>query len=118
MKNTTIMNKTIILSLILILFISCEKKEAPKFTTSSSEIEIIKTLLTDYEQGNWTNWATHYAEGARIRHNTVDPITTEELQKNLSVVIKNLSEYKFSQEEKEIFIEMIVDDNGDNWVYF
>ena len=116
--NTTIMNKTIILGLALTLLISCEKKEAARFTTNSSEIEIIKALLTDYEEGNWTNWASHYAEGARIRHNTVKPMTSEELQKNLSVVIKNLSDYKFSQKEKEIFIEMIVDDKGENWVYF
>ena len=116
--DTTIMKKTIILSLTLILFLSCEKKETSRFTTTSSEIEIIKALLTDYEEGNWTNWASHYAEGARIRHNTVEPITTEELQKNLSVVIDNLSDYRFSQKEKEIFIEMIVDDKGDNWVYF
>ena len=116
--DTIIMKKTIILSLTLILFISCEKKVAPRFMTNSSDIEIIKSLLTDYEEGNWTNWATHYAEGARIRHNTVDPITSDELQKNLSGVIKSLSDYKFSQKENEIFIEMVIDDKGDNWVYF
>jgi hypothetical protein len=112
------MKKLILLGLTIILFASCEKKKTPQFMTSSPEINVLKLLLKDYEEGNWTNWAGHYADGARIRHNTIEPITTEELQKNFIVVINNLSDYKFSQKENEIFFEMIVDDKGDNWVYF
>ena len=86
--------------------------------TSSPEIDALKSLIKDYEEGNWTNWATHYSENAEIYHNTVEPISSEELQKNLTVVIDNLSNYNFSHKEEEIFFENIIDDKGDSWVYF
>ena len=112
------MKKLIILGLAIILFASCEKKETPRFMTSSPEIDVLKSLIKDYEEGNWTNWATHYASNAEIYHNVLVPISSAELQKNLTTVINNLSGYNFSHKEEEIFFENIIDDQGDNWVYF
>jgi len=112
------MNKLIILGLTIILFASCEKKEAPRFMTSSPEIDVLKSLIKDYEEGNWKAWAKHYATNAEIYHNTAEPVSSGELQKNLTMVIDNLSKYNFSHNEEEIFFENIMDDKGDNWVYF
>ena len=86
--------------------------------TASPEIDVLKSLIKDSEEGNCTNWATHYGANAEIYHNTIEPIGSEELQKNLMVVINNLSNYHFSHKEDEIFFENIIDDKGDNWVYF
>ncbi len=112
------MKKLILLGLTIILLVNCEKKEAPRFMTSSPEIDVLKSLIKDYEEGNWTNWATHYAANAEIYHNTAEPINSGELQKNLTVVIDNLSNYHFSHKEEEIFFENIIDDKGESWVYF
>jgi hypothetical protein len=111
------MKKLIILGLAIILF-ACEKKEAPRFMTSSPDIDVLKSLIKDYEEGNWATWATHYAPNAEIYQNSLEPISSGELQNNLTAVINNLSSYKFSHKEGEIFFENIIDDKGDNWVYF
>jgi hypothetical protein len=107
------MKKLILLGLTIILF-ACEKKEAPRFMTSSPEIDVLKSLIRDYEEGNWTNWAKHYDPNAEIYHNTVVPINSGALQKNLLAVIENLTSVHFSHKEEEIFFENIIDDNGDN----
>lgn len=112
------MKKLILLGLTLALFISCQEKHQVRFKTSSSEIDEIKALLKDYEDGNWTNWATHYADDAKIFVNTLESVSTEQMNKYLTETISNLASYGFSHEDDEIFYENIIDDKGDNWVYF
>ena len=112
------MRKLILLGLTIVLLVSCEKNEKPRFMTSSPEIDVLKSLIKDYEEGNWTNWTTHYATNTEIYHNVLGPISSAELQKNLTNVIDNLANYHFSHKEDEIFFENIIDDDGDNWVYF
>lgn len=112
------MKKLILLGLTIVLFISCQEKQPIRYTTSSSEIDEIKTLLKDYEDGNWANWATHYSDNAKAFHNILEGISPEQLQKGFKETINSLSSYGISHEDDEIFFENIIDDKGDNWVYF
>jgi hypothetical protein len=112
------MKKFILVGLALVLLISCQEKQPVRFKTSSSEIDEIKALIKDYEDGNWTNWVTHYADSAKIFVNTLEGVSREQMNKYLTETISNLSSYGFSHEDEEIFYENIIDDKGNNWVYF
>lgn len=110
------MKKLILLGLTLILFTACQKKEPVRWTATSPEIDVAKALVKDYQVANWESWMSHYADTAKTYHNTIVPATPKELQEALHNVIKRLASYHFSDED--IFYEMIIDDEGDKWVYF
>ena len=101
--------------LLLVLNISCEQKP-DRWTTTSPEIDITKVLIKDYEDANWSAWMEHYADTAKIHHNSVDAISPQQLKQSFEKSTANFSIYKFS--EKDVFIEMIIDDKMDKWVYF
>lgn len=110
------MKKLILLGLTLILFTACQKNEPIRYTATSPEINVAKAVVKDYQDGNWESWMTHYADTAKAFHNTIDPATPKELQEGLIGTVERLSDYGFS--DKDIFYEMIIDDQGDKWVYF
>ena len=110
------MKKLIFLGLVVVLTMSCQNSE-PRFFTSSPEIDDTKALVSDYENGNWENWVTHYSDTAKIYHNTWENGTSPaETQENLKEILSNVSKYKF--DEENVFYEMIIDDNGKTWVNF
>lgn len=110
------MKKIFLLGLVAIFFTSCQNSGPPRYVTNSPEIDVTKALVKDYENGNWENWGTHYADTAKVFHNSLEGITAQELQEGLKNTLKSMSSYRFN--EKEMFIEMIFDDKGDTWVYF
>ena len=109
------MKKLILLGLAVVFFTSCQNNEPTRYTSTSPEIDVINALVKDYESGNWENWGTHYADTAKIFHNALEGITSQELQEQLKNTLQYMSSYGFN--EKEMFIEMIIDDKGDKWVY-
>ena len=109
------MKKLLLLGLILVLTLSCQNAEQ-RYFTSSPEIDSLKELVSYYENGNWEKWMTHYADTAKIYHNTTDGVSASETQQSLKEILSNVSSYKF--DEKPIFYEMIIDDEGEKWVYF
>jgi len=110
------MKKLLLMGLTLILFTACQKKETIRYTSTSPEIDVVKALVRDYQDGNWEGWMTHYADTAKAFHNTIVPATAKDLQEGLKGTLERLSAYGFS--DKDIFYEMIIDDKGDKWVYF
>ena len=110
------MKKLILLGLAVVFFTSCQNSEPQRYTSTSPEIDVIKTLVTDYESGNWGNWGNHYADTSKIFHNTLEGISSQELQEQLKNTLQYMSSYGFN--DKEMYIEMIIDDKGDKWVYF
>jgi len=110
------MKKLILLGFAVILFTSCQNNGPQRYTSTSPEIDVTKALVKDYESGNWENWKTHYADTAKIFHNTLEGVSSKELQESLKNTLQYMSSYRFN--EKEMFIEMIIDDKGDKWVYF
>ena len=110
------MKKLILLGLVIVFFTSCQNNEPPRYTSTSPEIDVTKVLVKDYESGNWEKWETHYADTVKVFHNTLEGITSQELQESLKNTLQYMSSYGFNK--KEMFIEMIIDDKGDKWVYF
>jgi len=110
------MKKLMILGLILVIGLSCENKE-PRFTTTSPEIDSVKAIIDDYENGNWDEWMTLYADTAKIYHNTwKTSATSKETQESFKEILANCSSYEF--DEEPIYYEMIIDDDGKKWVNF
>ncbi len=112
------MKKLFLLGLATVLFITCQKREPQRFFTASSEIDIVKALLTDYHAGDWDAWAGHYADTAKIYHNTLESATVKETIENLVNILSNVSTYKFDDGEDDRFYEMVITDENEKWVYF
>lgn len=111
-----IMKKLLIVPLALVIFISCEKK-AERYTQASAEIETFKAVIADYEAGNWEAWASHYADTAKIYHNTKDQfVASKEMATRFMEMNANLATYGFIKDEGDI--EMVVTDEGNTWVNF
>ena len=109
------MKKLLFLGLAIVLFTSCEEKKQQYFS-SSNEIDITKAHLKDYQEGNWKAWTAHYADTAKIYHNTVKPATVKESSENLLNILSNVSSYKF--DDKDLWYEMIIDEDNETWVNF
>jgi len=109
------MKKLILLGLVIVLFTSCEEKKQRYFETSA-EIDVTKALLKDYHAGDWKAWAGHYADTAKIYHNTVKGVTAAETIASLKQILSNTSSYKF--DDKNLWYEMVVDKDGETWVNF
>lgn len=109
------MKKLFFLGLCTLFFIGCQQGE-PKYTTKSSEIDVTKALIKDYNEGNWESWASHYADTAKIYHNTLKASTTAETLEGLNSLLVNTPVYGFT--DKDIFYEMVIDDDKERWVNF
>jgi len=108
----------ILLGITVILFTACQNKPE-RFTTSSPEIDEVKALIKDYHDGNWEAWKTHYADTAKIYHNTWKKAATlDETIANLKAILANTSSYGFDEGEGEIFYEMVINDYDQKWVLF
>jgi hypothetical protein len=109
----------ILLSLTVILFTACQNNKPERFTTTSPEIDVVKALVKDYHDGNWEAWLTHYADTAKIYHNTWKTAgTPKETIANLKVILANTSSYHFEEEDGNIFYEMVINDSDQKWVLF
>jgi len=109
------MKKLFVLGLAIVLFTSCQEKKQRYFDTSA-EIDVTKALLKDYHAGDWTAWAGHYADTAKIYHNNIKGATAEETIASLKQILANTSAYKF--DEKSLWYEMVIDKDGETWVNF
>jgi hypothetical protein len=117
------MKKLILLTLTVILFAACQSNAPKQYTKTSPEIDVVKALVKDYHDGNWEAWASHYADTAKIYHNTWKEdagATPQETADGLKAILANVSSYGFEKdEENELpWYEMVVNDNGNTWVSF
>ena len=101
--------------LVGMLFMSCGQSPR-RYASNSPEIDAVKALIKDYEEGNWEAWASHYADTARVYHNSSEPSSVSDIRDGLSGLLANVSSYGF--QEEEMFHEMIIDDDGEKWVNF
>ncbi len=108
--------KKLIVFFLMAVFITGCKQGPVRWTKTSPEIDVVKALVKDYQDGNWASWSSHYADTAKIYHNTIDAATAQQLQDALKSDITNYSSYGFS--DKDMYTEMIVDDDNNKWVYF
>ena len=112
------MKKLFLLGLAIVLFTACQEKGPERWTEASPEIDIAKVLVKDYEDGNWASWSSHYADTAKVHHNSIERITPQQLQNVLKSDITNYSSYGFSHEEDDIFYEQTINSKGNKWVNF
>ncbi|WP_373059291.1 nuclear transport factor 2 family protein [Zunongwangia sp. H14] len=116
------MKKLITLFLIM-AFISCnnnkkvdEEKEEQRYTQQSPEIEVMKSAIKDYEDGNWESFASHYAEDAAIYTNSEDSVSVSEIISARRDALKPFDTYRIRTSPDEY--EMVVTDKGETWVNF
>jgi len=112
------MKKLILLGLTVILFSACQEQEV-RFTTASTNIDVVKKLLSDYHAGDWDAWKTNYADTAKVFHNNWKTgVSPAETAKSLKEILSNTFSYHFDEGEDEIFYEQTIDDDGKTWVNF
>ena len=109
------MKRMILLTGVLILFIAC-KQGPERWTNQSPEIDVVKALIADYEAGDWDAWTGHYADTAKLYHNSTEAASVAETLEGLKGYLESTSKYGFSDED--IYYEMIIDDKNEKWVNF
>ena len=110
------MKKIVIALLVVGFFWACKEQGPARYTVTSAEIDQAKALLSEYEKGDWEAWMSHYADTAKVYHNSTTAVTAEEALDAHKGAIANVSAYSFPKDDQ--FTEMIIDDEGDKWVYF
>jgi hypothetical protein len=110
------MKKLLILCMVIGTFWACKEKAPVRYTVTSPEIDQVKTMISEYEKADWEAWMQHFADTAKVFHNSVNHVSVSEAQKVLKEGLANVSEYGFKKDDQ--FTEMIIDDLGDTWVYF
>ena len=109
------MKKMFLIGLAVSLFIACEQK-AERYSTSGPEIDLVKGLLADYEEGDWKSWKEKYADTAKVYYNQWDDsITPTQSMEGHKTNIALLSSYGFGD---NVIYEKIISDNGNTWVNF
>lgn len=102
---------------IFMLLISCQNKQPERFKTASTEIDLLKKGLKDYENADWEEWSKQYADSAKIFQNTWrEGASVEEIKMRHKELISNLKSYSFV--EKDLFMSQIIDHQGKTWVNF
>src|SRR5210317_1809890 len=98
------MKKLIILGLALALFSACQE-QPQRWTATSPEVDVTKALIKDYEEGNWESWISHYADSAKVYHNSTESVSSQQLGESFKQTLSDYSSYGFSDEE--VYYEMI-----------
>ena len=111
------MRRLIELSVLLLFIAACQPpaEQQVRFTTDSPEITKGKAIMDAYLSGDWETMRAGFADNAKIYHNSTSHVGPDENVENLQEGLSNVSSYELGD---EVFWEMVVDDNGDKWVYF
>ncbi|MBU3823097.1 nuclear transport factor 2 family protein [Flavobacteriaceae bacterium XHP0103] len=109
------MKKLILLGGFAILFIACQSKPQ-RYFENSTEIETLKSGIKLYEQQDWASWKANFADTAKIHHNSVKGLSTDETIQNFQDMLINFSSYGF--EDEGSFTEMVVDIDNETWVNY
>lgn len=110
------MKQLFLFSISIALFINCQDNNPQRSTTNSAEIDIIKTLVKNYEDSYWDNWSTHYSDTAKIYYNSSKFIPPKDIQEYFNRQNAQLAAYKFLK--NDVFYKMIIDDKQEKWIYF
>ncbi len=110
------MKKLILLGLAIILFAACQQQEKKRYFSESPEIEAIKANVTQYNNGDWEAWRTHFADTAKLYINSLKSISAADLENAQKELLSNFSSYGFQDEGT--FIEMVIDKDDETWVNY
>jgi ketosteroid isomerase-like protein len=111
------MKKITLIVCLLVCLTACQEKGADRYTQSSPEIETVKAAIAAYEAGDWEGYVSHYADTAKIYHNTKDnPISPQQSAETFKQSTSGYSSYSFLKDEGDM--EMVVTDEGETWVNY
>lgn len=99
---------------IIFFFGSCNQNK--QYTENSPEIDSYKKVVLDYEIRDWSDFATHYADSAKILIHVTDKdaINVTQLVASNKEDQKGFKNWKYTNKK---FL-MLTKDNGETWVYF
>lgn len=109
------MKKLLLLSLAIIAFVACQDKPQ-RYFEESAEIETVKSGIKAYENQDWEAWKSHFADSAKIFHNTNKPASPSEMIEGMQQMLSHFSSYGFSKEGG--IHEMVIDKDGKTWVNY
>lgn len=110
------MKKTIGLIIILIAFAACKETET-RYTQKSAEIDSYKAAIASYEKGDWEGYMSHFADTAKIYHNTeTEALSPKQTAEGMAERTAPLSSYGFAVDAGDL--EMVLTDEGETWVNF
>lgn len=108
------MKKLCYLLVLAVLITACDQKQ--RYFADSEEITTLKNVIIAYESGDMDAWRSHFADTAKIYHNTTKPISIDENIKGQQELVANFSTYGFDHEDE--YIEMVKDKKDETWVYY
>ena len=106
------MKKLIYTLLVVITITACKQRHFME----SSEIDSFKAVLAAYESGDLEAWKGHFADTAKIYHNTKNGVSVEDNLKSQQEMIANFSSYGFDNDDD--YMEMVIDGENETWVYY
>ncbi|MHA7944108.1 nuclear transport factor 2 family protein [Formosa sp. 3Alg 14/1] len=106
------MKKFILFAFTLAVMVSCTEP-VKQYTTSSPEIETIKTLHEYFKDSNYDGLKDLYAEDAEIYENSLEPTAVSDMIQQGKEGRKVVEGYDFPEGVK---CEMITNDAGEKWV--
>ncbi len=102
--------------LLLVFFAACQPPaQQARYTTDSPEITQAKATMDAYFAGDWETMRAAFADTAKIYHNSIDHVGPDDNIKNAQEGVSNVSSYELGDDS---YWEMIIEDDGDKWVYF
>tara|TARA_R100000655_G_scaffold104417_1_gene151634 strand:- start:205 stop:729 length:525 start_codon:yes stop_codon:yes gene_type:complete len=104
----------------IFLLISCDQnnkeEEKIRYTQDSEQINTFKTVLQNYENGEWDEYQSHFADSVELFYNSRESIDVSAAVAMHKQNNSALSSYDFVDSENEF--EMVVTDAGETWVNF
>ncbi|MHC1777751.1 MAG: hypothetical protein AB9834_20295 [Lentimicrobium sp.] len=112
------MKKVIYLLFAVTLFAACNPKQPVRYFSASPEIEISKSTLKYYTDGNWDAMKSLYADTAKVFNNVPKGkgISIDSTLKDYRQDHELFSSISYLADED--FFEMVVTDEGETWVNY
>ncbi|WP_405199032.1 nuclear transport factor 2 family protein [Christiangramia sp. LLG6405-1] len=114
------MKNLFILFSCIFLLISCDQnnkeEEKIRYTQDSEQINTFKNVLQNYENGEWEEYQSHFADSVELFYNSRESIDVSAAVAMHKQNNSALSSYDFVDSENEF--EMVVTDAGETWVNF
>jgi len=114
------MKNLFILFSCIFLLISCnqnnKEEEKIRYTQDSEQINTFKNVLQNYENGEWDEYQSHFADSVELFYNSRESIDVSAAVAMHKQNNSALFSYDFVDSENEF--EMVVTDAGETWVNF
>lgn len=102
----------------VVLFAACNPKQPVRYFSASPEIEISKSTLKYYTDGNWDAMKSLYADTAKVFNNVPKEkgISIDSAFRDYRQDHELFTSISYSAEED--FFEMVITDEGETWVNY